>query len=582
MNRKRLRLLFTCFSAALLSLGSFCATQTIAQETIPDTPAGKRLAELLDAMEKKGDTLDGFLIDAFENQDEESVKHRRGQSEMLLGELGSLQFDKLVSSSDHEISARCKTSNGPIAVLSIQVSDSEPHQITGIGLEISDADEGAEGAEEDNSPLSDEEKVAVVERLIDELKSKYVFPEVAEKMAADLRGSLEAGAYADVIETADFARILTDQLREICKDRHLRVIDGQMRRPSSTPGRRQVDNHGFVKAEMLEGGIGYLKFNYFSGEKAAEKTAAAAMNFLANSQALIFDVRENGGGSPEMIAFLSGYLFDESVHLNSFYNRPTETTTESWSRDDVPGDRFGSKKPVYVLTSDYSFSGAEEFSYNLKHLKRATLVGETTGGGAHPVRPVRLGKRFGISMPFARAINPITQTNWEGVGVEPHVKVDADLALEKAVELAKAAIADADAEVAEQIPSADELIQEAMTAMQSNEFAGASEALQKVVELRPDDGRGWFYLGYCLHMDGKIDEAIVAHKKAIELKANEATAIYNLACAYSLKNEAEKSISTLKLAIEKGMQDYDQIANDSDFDNVRENAEFQELLESIK
>lgn len=577
MNRDRISYLLTFLGVALLSLGSIGVGQSIAQDEIPDTPAGMRLAGLLEALDKQGETMDAFFLNAFEDQNEEAVTHRRAQSEMVLSELGAFQFDKLVGSSDHEISARCKTANGPIAVLSLTVSDEAPHQITGISLEISDGDEEAE---EDNSPLSAEEKVATVERLIDELNSKYVFPEVAEKMAADLRKSLDENAYEDVTEPSIFAGRLTDQLREICKDKHLRVMAGPMRRPSSTQGRRPVDNHGFVKAEMLAGGIGYLKFNYFSGEKDAEKTAAAAMNFLANSQAIIFDVRENGGGSPEMIAFLSGYLFDESIHLNSFYNRPTDTTTESWSRDDVPGDRFGNKKPVYVLTSDYSFSGAEEFSYNLKHLKRATLVGETTGGGAHPVRPVRLGNRFGMSMPFARAINPITETNWEGVGVVPHVKVDSDEALDKAIELAKKAIEEA--EVTEQAPSTDELIGNAMEAMQAGEFAEAAGALQQLVEQRPGDGQAWFNLGYCLHMDGKLDEAIVAHKKAIELKANESTATYNLACAYSLKNDSEKAISTLKLAIEKGMRDYNQVANDSDFDNVRETPEFKELLETIK
>lgn len=575
MNRNKYQILAGLLVAALAFYVN--GQSLMAQEEIPDTPAGTRLAGLLDALDKQGDTLESFFADGFEDQSEAAFEHRLAQSRMVLNEFGKFQFDKVVSSSNTEISARCKTANGPIAVLSITVSADEPHRITGIGVEISDGDEEVG---EDHSPLDVEEKRATIERLINELNSKYVFPEVAEKMSASLQESLDQNAYEDVTEPGQFASMLTDQLLEICKDKHLRVRSGRPRAPSTTPGRRLVDNHGFVKAEML-GSVGYLKFNYFSGDQAAEKTAAAAMNFLANSEAIIFDLRNNGGGSVEMIAFLSGYLFDESVHLNSFYNRPSDTTSESWSRDDVPGDRFGNTKPVFVLTSDYTFSGAEEFSYNLKHLKRATLVGETTGGGAHPVRPVRLGKRFHMSMPFARAINPITNTNWEGVGVEPHVKVDAEDALDKAVELANKAIAES--KVVEQPEqSVEEMIQDAMAATQSGDFAEGAKGFQQVIGSQPDDGNAWFYLGYCLHMDGKIDEAIVAHKKAIELKGNEAVATYNLACAYSLKNDVENAIATLKLAIERGMRDHGQVAGDSDFDNIRETAEFKELLETIK
>ena len=116
------------------------------------------------------------------------------------------------------------------------------------------------------------------------------------------------------------------------------------------------------------------------------------MNFLGHSNALIFDLRQNGGGSPEMIAYLSSYLFEEPVHLNSFYNRPTETTTETWTQKEVPGKKFSPETQIFVLTSSNTFSGAEEFSYNLKNLKRGTIVGETTGGGAHPVMPVVLGR----------------------------------------------------------------------------------------------------------------------------------------------------------------------------------------------
>ena len=200
-------------------------------------------------------------------------------------------------------------------------------------------------------------------------------------------------------------------------------------------------NHGFERAERLEGNIGYLEVRSFmSGAAAAEPTIAGAMAFLADTDALIVDVRRNGGGNPETVALLSSYLFDQRTHLNDLYWRERGRTDEFWTRDAVKGRRYGQRKPVYVLTSARTFSGAEEFANNLKALERATIVGETTGGGAHPGGTQRVGAHFALWVPTGRAINPITKTNWEGTGVVPDVAVPADQALEKAKELARKAL----------------------------------------------------------------------------------------------------------------------------------------------
>jgi C-terminal processing protease CtpA/Prc len=137
-----------------------------------------------------------------------------------------------------------------------------------------------------------------------------------------------------------------------------------------------------------------------------------------------------------MVQYVSSYLFDEPTHLNDLYNRKEDSTTQFWTLPYVPGKKLGSKPPVFVLTAARTFSGAEEFTYNLKNLKRATIVGETTGGGAHPVAGHRIDDHFSIGVPFARAINPISKANWEGAGVEPDVKVPAADALETAKRLA--------------------------------------------------------------------------------------------------------------------------------------------------
>ena len=194
----------------------------------------------------------------------------------------------------------------------------------------------------------------------------------------------------------------------------------------------RIDNHGFKEVKILDGNVGYLKFNYFSADQEAFQVAVGAMAFLANCDALIIDLRENGGGNPEMIQLLSSYFFaGEPRHLNSFYYRLDEKTEQYWTLPYVPGGKLA-ETDLYVLTSSNTFSGAEEFTYNLKNMKRATIVGETTGGGAHPVRMEILNDNFAIGVPYARAVNPISKTNWEGTGIEPDVKVPAVQALAKA------------------------------------------------------------------------------------------------------------------------------------------------------
>ena len=187
---------------------------------------------------------------------------------------------------------------------------------------------------------------------------------------------------------------------------------------AGTPTRSsaRIDNYGFKEARILDGNVGYLKFNYFSAAQEAFQVAVGAMAFLANCDALIIDLRENGGGNPEMIQLLSSYFFaGEPRHLNSFYYRLDEKTEQYWTLPYVPGSKLA-ETDLYILTSSYTFSGAEEFTYNLKNMKRATIVGETTGGGAHPVKMEILNDDFIISVPYARAVNPISKTNWEGDG----------------------------------------------------------------------------------------------------------------------------------------------------------------------
>ena len=293
-------------------------------------------------------------------------------------------------------------------------------------------------------------RAEVIEGALARLDEWYVFPDIAKEAGDSLRARLARGAYDSYTTGPGFATRLHDELREIARDKHMSVaytVAPPPAAPAQPPGpptpdaiaRQQAqadaNNCGFVKVEVLPGNTGYLKFNGFANPDLCAATASAAMNFIAGTNALIVDLRDNTGGSPAMVAHLSSYLFSRRTHLNDLWDRRSGETVEFWTREDVPGRRFGGDKPVYVLTAPGTFSAAEEFAYNLKSLGRAVIVGETTGGGAHPVMGLRIDDHFVITVPSRRAINPITKTNWEGVGVEPDVKVPASEALATALKL---------------------------------------------------------------------------------------------------------------------------------------------------
>jgi C-terminal processing protease CtpA/Prc len=279
-------------------------------------------------------------------------------------------------------------------------------------------------------------------------------------METAIRDRVKRKEYDAVTSSQSFAELLTAHLQEVSKDKHLRVrysYDPLPVRKDDQPTAQEVTqyrtynrtmNYGFQKVERLPGNIGYIDLLGFLDPEEGGDTVAAAMTLLANTDAMIIDLRQNGGGSPEMVQLICSYFFEgEPVHLNDLYFRPTDSTHQYWTLPHVPGKRYVGKD-LYVLTSHRTFSGAEEFSYNLKNLKRATVVGETTGGGAHPGDMVRLNDNFGMFLPVGRAINPITKTNWEGRGVAPDVACPADQALKvahiAAMKKAAAACADPD------------------------------------------------------------------------------------------------------------------------------------------
>ena len=430
-------------SFATLFLALLCLTFTLASQTptIPDTPAGRTLQAWLEAF-NSGDRgrLEAYIT---KYEPTKSIDNELG----FRNDTGGFELVKILKSDPLRIEFQVKEKNGPTnAVGKMDVKDADPAMVTNFRLRA--IPPGLTAADM-TLKIDAATRARVVDGAVAKLNEFYVFPETAQKMAADIQGRLKSGGYDAIGDASDFASKLTEDLRAVSKDKHLGVNFSAQVIPNRPPGanptpdpeaqarrRAQVrrGNCAFERVEWLPPNIGYLKFNGFSDTEICGPTVTAAMGFLANVDALIIDLRSNGGGSPEMVAFICSYLFSERTHLNDLYNRKENKTTEFWTKD-VPGPRLA-KQPVFVLTSRRTFSGAEEFTYNLKNLKRATIIGEVTGGGAHPVSGHRIDDHFGISVPFARAINPISKTNWEGTGVEPDIKVTASEALDVAKKMA--------------------------------------------------------------------------------------------------------------------------------------------------
>ena len=325
-----------------------------------------------------------------------------------------------------------------------------PRRLLAIALLVLSAAVAAQPSDPPDANLTPGERERVVKGALAKLEAHYIFPESAKKAAASVRARMAKGEYAAIASAKELSRRLTSDLQAATGDKHLHMIYDPRgippdRHPDALPPPEEMErqrawlekvNFGFEKAERMRGNVGYVEIRGFVPPTLGAEAATAAMSFVARTDALIVDLRRNGGGEPAMIAYVTSYLFDEPTHLNDIYEREGEKTRQWWTLPHVPGRRYGVRKPVYVLVSKNTFSGGEEFAYNLKNLRRATIVGETTGGGAHPVRPFKIDERFAIGVPFARAINPITKKNWEGTGVAPDVSVPADRAFDAAYRMA--------------------------------------------------------------------------------------------------------------------------------------------------
>ena len=334
-------------------------------------------------------------------------------------------------------------------------------------LVVSMPDDGSRAAEQ----LPSRE---IVVRAMALLRENYVFPELAEQAAVAVEARLAAGEY-DNLDEITLTESLTGHLQEATGDKHLGVRLGGGPGPRRGPGpgggpgggpgpdrgpgpvrgpgpdhgpdgepldreaRRlkmrqmgRLDNFGIHRVERLDGNVGYLDLRRVGMPENAGPAIAAAMELVYGTYALIIDLRRNGGGSIDGAALWCSYLLPEQpVHLNDVFHADTGETRQFWSLPYLPGSRY-LDRPVYLLTSSRTFSGGEDIAYTLQAQGRAEVIGEVTGGGAHPARGFPISPAVHIGIPFARSINPVTGTNWQGTGVIPDTVATADEAYDVA------------------------------------------------------------------------------------------------------------------------------------------------------
>lgn len=289
-------------------------------------------------------------------------------------------------------------------------------------------------------------KDSIINSLIHTLDTYYVMTEKGKEMGNVLKKNLKAGTYNSITDPSQLASRLEKDIKSVYDDKHLYVFydpgfeqNQQASQTEKEAKTRELEyekakNFMFTSAKILPRNIGYIQLNGFVDQvEQAEPTATAAFGFLAHTDALIIDLRFNGGGSPAMVEQLESYFFKEKTHMSDIYERSTNKTT-SFYADPAKSKGISLMMPVYILTSKRTFSAAEDFSYSMQQIKRAQVIGDTTAGGAHPTRPIALKGGFVAQIPFARSINPYSKNNWEGTGVIPDIPVQSSNALEKAME----------------------------------------------------------------------------------------------------------------------------------------------------
>ncbi len=293
--------------------------------------------------------------------------------------------------------------------------------------------------------LGQTEKKQIVDSAAKLFESYYVYPDIGSRIAKTIRDKYNNNQYDQILNPHHFSRALTEDMKLVNEDKHISIKFDPIliERYSSNQENgddsynefndqlSQFNSHYFEQVSILEGNIGYIRFKEFSDGAGVSETIASLMNFLRDTEAVIFDVRKNRGGSGYTVQLLISYFTRTSTLLNKFYERPNESIRQVWSFP-LMNKYNMTEKEVIILVGPKTFSAAEGFAYTMKNLNRATVIGQATGGAAHTVDYYALNENFYAIVPTGKGINPITETNWEGTGVKPNIIIESDKALDTA------------------------------------------------------------------------------------------------------------------------------------------------------
>jgi len=379
--------------------------------------------------------------------------------------------------------------------------------------------------------ISLKEKSVIVKSLSENILETYIDLEIAKKMTSELNANLKSSRYKSISSADEFSKVVTNDLQKISHDLHLklnfepkRIAQSKRTMPEEMKMKMEKMmalkmaeiNYGFTEVKILNGNIGYLNLRMFADIDLARDAATAAMNFLSNTKAILIDLRTNGGGVPSMMQLLSSYFTGaDPVVLSDFYERKTNSKTQLLTFPNIDGKRM-TNTPLYILTSKNTFSAAEAFTYSLKHLDKAIVVGEVTKGGANRTKRINLDDNFSVSMPYIQAIHPVTKSNWEGTGVQPTIKTTEKEAFVRAYIAAILKTANGKEQTILNAVGYDFLkeksIEEALIVFQEN------------VKLFPNDANSWDSLGEAHFYKRDKENALKAYEKALALDPSSASA----------------------------------------------------------
>jgi len=272
-----------------------------------------------------------------------------------------------------------------------------------------------------------DDRTSILADITAKVKRFYIDKEVYKKVDSLFHSDLKKGSY-NRLNKKDFAALVGQKLRTNIKDKHFsfrylekyspeKVVDEKEKRKMHD-FHNSLENFGFENVQRLEGNIGYIKFKGFASPESSANTLAATMNFVANTNSLIIDLRENLGGDAGMVLLFCSYFFDKETDLYAIYYRQEDKTVKSRTQANVLGAKYLHKK-VYILTGKGTFSAAEALAYFLQEHKLAEVIGEKTAGAANPVEHFLIQNQYLLLVPAGKVSSSIKHTNWEHIGVTP-------------------------------------------------------------------------------------------------------------------------------------------------------------------